>query len=247
MRQNTLLNVRQMFKAETQKSLNPLVSTSDDTRCNYMLYNTQNWLASEYDWDFLRTIIDQNIAGGAQYNTLPALNYERATQLKVYTFYNNFYQELSYGIGVDEYNISNAAIGQYQTPAQRYTFSDENDYELWPVGQQAQTIRWIGQRPITTLFVNPAANPLVFSDVATFDLDDLLVVLFAAATELQRTKDPAAQDMLQRAQKRLLDVKASYPTREGVTRVRGDAMPDGRWVRAVPIITVAPIGGIPGH
>lgn len=236
MRQNSLLNVRQMFKAECGASLNTTVSTISDNQFNYFLYNTQNWLASENDWPFLRTLIDVPIPGGTQYTALPSLNYERATSLVVEVFYNQIYQPVQYGIDSREYNISNFALQQTQVPVERWSFSDENDFEVWPVSLQGQTMRFTGQRPITTLF----SAGTTFSDAALLDLDDLLVVYFAAAKYLQQLKDPSAQDMLAKATKRMNDVRAAYPKREGVVIVRGEAMDDHRRIRAVPIVTVAP-------
>lgn len=220
-------------------SLNQAVSTIQDNEINYLIMNNQNWLASEYDWPFLRTQINVGIAGGAQYTALPALNFERATSLVVEVFYNNFYQLLRYGIDSREYNISNIAIGQFSTPTERWCMSSENNFEVWPVSPQDLTIRFTGQRPITTLF----SAGTTFNDAALLDLDDLLVVYFACAKMLQRVKDPSAQDMQAKAQKRMLDLKASYPTREQTTCIRGDTMDgdSGRWMRAVPIVTVAPV------
>lgn len=241
MRQNTLLNVRQMFKSEMGWSLDPSISKVQDTEINYNIYNVQNWLASEYDWGFLRKIIDVGIPGGAQYSTLPNLNYERATQLIVEVFYNQIYLELAYGIDSREYNISNYSINQSQTPCERWSFYSENQFELWPVSLVAQTVRFTGQAPLTTLFIDPAANPLVFDDTAKINLDDLLVVYFATAAEMQRLKDPRAQDSLTKATKRLADLKASYPTRENRISVRGNTLDGLKTVRAIPIVTVAPL------
>lgn len=244
MRQNTLLNVRQMLKAELSFSLNTAVSTIQDSELNYLIYNRQNWLSSELDWDFLRTQVDVRVAG--QYSPLPSINFERATSLRVEVFYNQIYQPLEYGIDSREYNISNFAIGQSQTPSERWAFSDENDFEVWPVSLQAQTIRFTGQRLLTTLFVNPASNPLVFDDTAKCDLDDLLIAYYACAAKLASLKHPNAQNMLGIATKRMNDLRASYPKREEVVRIRGDVLEGRRAIRAIPIVTVAPLA-IPGH
>ena len=104
MRQNTLVNVRQMLKAELQQSLNTAVNKILDNELNYLIMNRQAWLESENDWDFLRDMVDVVVNG--QYGTLPAINFERAQCLRVEVFYNQIYQRLDYGIDSREYNIA---------------------------------------------------------------------------------------------------------------------------------------------
>jgi hypothetical protein len=125
--------------------------------------------------------------------------------------WNDTWQELSYGIGVSEYNFIDSEASPAETcdPIQRWNTNDNTQFEVWPVPVTTQIVRFSGQRPVASL-----KTAGVFDSAKTVDLDDQLVALFVASDLLMRQKNNDAQLVLQRAQSRLSYLRASYPTRK---------------------------------
>ncbi len=242
-RGTTLVNLRNMLLAEIGD-----YASSNTTRTgelNTLLSNKQKWLASEYSWPFLEQFWDASIAAGLQYVPFPtvddsglgattAINFERPVKVEV--FWNNVYDDMDYGIGADQYNWMNNALGQQTDPIQRWRFrsntaeaANADTFEVWPVPVTPQTVRFTGQRTLVSL-VND-------SDKA--DLDDMLLVYFVAGEVLLRSKQADGQLKLAMAKQRLEKLRSAYPTK---TRelVLGQGRQDYREQRrVVPMIVVA--------
>lgn len=208
-RNTPLSTIRTMLKAEIGKSLT--VGTADDAILNQVISNKQQWLGCEYDWPFLEDRFDIPIPGGSRYLTFPtidnegdtfAMNLERPYTVEV--FYNNQWQAVFYGIGSTEFNYLNSdQAGQVQDPIQRWRWSEESQFEIWPINTTVQIIRFTGQRALDVLSSN--------SDTA--DLDDQLIVLAVAAELLARSKQKDAQIKQSLFVERLARLRASYPCR----------------------------------
>jgi len=242
-RGTTLVNLRNMLLAEIGDSNTP--NTTRTLELNTLLSNKQKWLASEYSWPFLEQRWDQNVNSGQQYPTLPtvnddalgetvAINFERPVLAEV--FWNQVYDEIFYGIGSEEYNFMNFALQQQTDPIQRWRFRTDTSeatapdtFEVWPVPVTPQTVRFTGQRALTTLTAD--------SDKA--DLDDMLLVYFAAAEILSRAKQMDSQLKLAMAKQRLEKLRGAYPVRTQEV-VLGQGRKDFREQRRiVPMIIVA--------
>jgi hypothetical protein len=188
-------------------------STFTQTKARYyqLLSDKQKWLANEYDFPFLEDRFDVAVANGSRYLSFPtidnvgstfAMNLERPYKCEV--FWSNVWIELEYGIGSKEFNYLNSdQAGQIQDPIQRWRWSSEGQFEIWPMNSTAQKIRFTGQR---------ALNVLV-GDNDTCDLDDLLIVLFVAADILIKGKQPDGTITLAAAQERLARQRGAYPGR----------------------------------
>ena len=188
-------------------------TTFTQTKARYyqLLSDKQKWLANEYDFPFLEDRFDVAVAGGSRYLSFPtidnvgstfAMNLERPYKCEV--FWSNVWIELEYGIGSDEFNYLNSdQPGQQQDPIQKWRWSSEGQFEIWPVNNTAQKIRFTGQRALDALV----------TDNDTADLDDLLIVLFVAADILIKGKQPDGQLTLAQAQERLARQRGAYPTK----------------------------------
>ena len=212
MRGNTLANIRLMVKAEIGNSLRPGVALQEDPLINALIGNKQRWLATQWDWAFLETRIDQATAANTRYYPRPqGIVLERATKVECY--YGNRWRPCEYGVGWEQYNAINPDLGLTQDPVRRWqilnagaTSLDPDTIEVWPVPMSPTMLRFRGQIPLPDL-VND-------DDCAAFD--DVVLSLFTAAEMLVRRGQPDAQTKMQMAQAALIQLKGQYP--------RGDTM-----------------------
>lgn len=221
-------------------------NTTRTQQINILVDNKQKWLSSQYDFPFLEHFFDVNINPGQQYATLPvnyaddsqqafAINFERPVKASVY--WNEVYDDMEYGIGQDEYNWMNVALGQQTDPIQRWRLVTDasepahaNQFEVWPVPVTPQTVRFTGQRLVQELA----------GDLDKADLDDMLLVYFVAGELLLADKQAAVANLkLKMAQERLEKLQRVYPVRERSV-VLGQGKQNWREQRrVVPMIIVA--------
>ncbi len=224
-RNTPLMAVLQMLKAEIGQSLLPGVASADDLGLSILIEQRQRWLATEFDWAFLKSRADVVVPGGTddltRYPTLPlTINFERPVDVKV--MYNTQWLCVEFGISEQHYNIfssGDAAVSaSQQDPISNWDYKpgDDTKFEIWPLAQTAQTVRFEGYRPLGSLrdasMSEGGAPALVFDYTATLDLDDQLVVLFVAAEILGRKKKEDAKAKMALAEARLARLRATTPT-----------------------------------
>lgn len=231
-----------MLKGELGVSLTAGVATAGDQEFYTLIDDTQKWLASEYDWPFLRSQADIAVAGGTgdatRYPTAPTtINFERP--VKVETLWSTYWHPVDFGIGTDQYNQLSSGDGgvavKQLNPIQRWDWktNDSTKLEIWPLPTDAQTLRFRGQAILASLKDGSGA----FDSTKTLDLDDLLVVLFAAAGKLARMRKEDSRYVLSKAEARLNRLKASYPVKSTPFVLGGAIHAPPK--RVVPIVTVA--------
>lgn len=218
-RGTTLANALLMLKAELGYNLTAGVATADDQQLYRLLDNEQKRLAADYDWSFLDKYGDVAATVGTRNLAFPGSSVVLERPLRVERKFNTLWQEIEHGIEDCDYNTIDSDLGRTMDPIQKWRLnSDGSTFEVWPIPATAQTVRFHGQRPITTLLTAGAYDP-----TKTLDLDDLLIVLFVAAGRLARTKQADAQLVLQRANDRLQMLRVSGPAiRQGTIILGGD-------------------------
>jgi hypothetical protein len=245
-RQSTLLTVRNMVKAECGKSLDPS-STAQDAEINQIIANTQALLAADYDWHFLKSRWDSFLSPATRFQTFPTtlspqggaaattavVNFERPCEMLVK--WNMIWQPVLYGIDeYPEFNYLDADRNQVLDPVQRWQFSDETNFEVWPLPAGAAQVRFVGQRQLTTLQSAGSWN-----DSALLDMDDLLVAFYVAAEYAAREAKPNAKTLFERAQNRLMAIRGASLSRSQTITI-GRGQPLGRKaIRNVPMVVVA--------
>lgn len=188
-RGTTLANLRTMLKAELGYVLTAGVATAQDTELNQILSDMQQWLWWQYEWPFLRTKEDDSLVAGTRYYTLPAgLSYDFPVMVEVKS--DDTWTNVEYGISGDQYNQVDSDDAVTRDPVERWQQYSSTQYEVWPIPASAQTLRFWGLATVGALS----------ADGDTAKLDDLLIVLFAAAEKLARMKQPDAAAKLKRAQ-----------------------------------------------
>jgi len=206
-RGTTLATALLLLKAEIGYSLTAGVSAADDQQLYRLIDNEQKRLAADYDWPFLDKYADVVATVGSRNLNFPGTNVVLERPLRVERKFNTLWQEIKHGIEDSDYNVSNSDVGVQQDPIQKWRLnSDGSTFEVWPIPATVQTVRFHGQRPITTLL-----NAGSYDSTKVLDLDDVLVVLFVAANRLMRMKQQDAPLMLQRAQQRLQMLRVSGP------------------------------------
>ncbi len=256
-RGTTLANLRAMLRAELGETLVTTTNLQDDRMLNTLLSNKQKWLASSYDWPFLKRKWDITCEPGTLFKTLPttalapeteavAINFERPVQVEVW--YNKAWLPVFYGIGGAEYTAWNSFASPPETtdPIQRWQFASnvdepgtaDNEVEFWPVNTLQQTVRFTGQRALQVLY-NPSVDATT-NDAYVADLDDMLLIYFVAAEMLARIDAPDAREKALLAKERLFQLRSIYPNRSEALILGRNArrrITDNR-------IVIATIGGV---
>jgi hypothetical protein len=155
---------------------------------------------------------------------------------EVKVFFNNQYLPVDYGIGDDQYNFQNYALGQQSDPIRRWRWatninetSNPNQFEVWPVPATSQKLRFFGQRAMLTLA----------SASDTADLDDMLLVKWVAGDILMRNKQADAQAKLAEAQKRLQWVRQNYPSVDKKRILGSEGAPYNGFRRDIKLVAIA--------
>lgn len=216
-RQTTLATLYTMLKAKLGQNT---VQTNTQTRYYQLLSDKQKWLANEYDFPFLKDKFDVAVPAGSRYLSFPtidnegntaAINLERPILVEV--FWTNEWQVVEFGIGSTEYNYLNSdAVGQIQDPIQRWDWTGEQEFEIWPIPATAQKIRFTGQRQLSVLA----------ADTDKADLDDEMLVLFVAADILMRSRQADAELCMKQATERLTRQRGAYPMRPRTLNFGGE-------------------------
>lgn len=188
------------LKAELGYALEDGLATAEDARLTLLLDHTQKWLMGEYDWPFLKRTGDVLLAVADRTATLPAtLDMDRSVQVSV--FNNNIWLPLTYGITAEDFSVWNSDAGAVASPIIKWQYASNTTFEVWPRPSTATTVRFTGMKLVSALTTG--------TDVA--ELDDQLIVLYAAADIASGQNKPDAPAKLARAQTRFKSLTAAYP------------------------------------
>lgn len=196
-----LLELVAQLRAETGRSQLVSVGVDEVDNLKELLRRTQEVLYDDYEWPHLRVQREILLHAGDRYYDLPSdLNFDRIQQVKYK--YNNVYTDIQRGINFDDYSVfdSNADTPEQSSPALKWDIRDTGSteqIEVWPIPNQTNKLYFFGTKSLSNLIQE--------SDTA--DIDDRLIVLFAAAEMLTRQKSRDANNKLQQANARYLTLK----------------------------------------
>lgn len=191
-------------RAEVGHSLQPNLGKASRDVIIGMIQRVQKRLWEDYSWPFLKVTRDIQIQAGQRYYDLPSdITLERVERVE--TKHGDYWTKLHYGIGAEEYNQHDSDRGVRSSPLRRYDAYENNQIEFWPIPANnsdattgTDSIRIYGIRNLSPFIAE--------SDTA--DLDDQLLVLFAAAEILTRQKQSDSQSKLAQAQAHYQRLKA---------------------------------------
>jgi len=172
-----------MLRAEVGKNTDPASGKAERTALEIKLRSVQETLYDDWDWPFMRVRADKAMAAGSRYYDFPTnINPERIE--KVEYLWGTQWRPVEAGVTMEHYSIYDSDSDARQDPVQRWDWIDTGSgeqVEVWPIPLSAGTLRFTGFRNLNALIAN--------SD--TCDMDDLLIVLFAAASVEKNTDDAA--------------------------------------------------------
>ena len=171
---------------------------------------------------FLRITRDITIGAGQRYYDIPNdLVFERIERVE--TKHGDIWTKLQYGITGEHYNQHDSDRGVRSSPVRRYDSYENNQIELWPIPANNSDPA-TGMNSVRVTGIKNLSNLVADSDTA--DLDDQLIVLYAAAEVLTRQKQSDANNKLGRL-KRIMLAKSAYGKTE--TFVISGGEPEGMY------------------
>ena len=208
------------LRAEVGHSLQPSLGKATRDVLINQLQRVQRRLWDDYNWNFLKVRRDLSINAGQRYYDLTSdIVFERITRVE--TKHGDNWTKLHYGIGSDEYNQYDSDADERSTPIRRYDNFENNQIEFFPV--PANNSQANGMDSVRIHGIRNLSAFVAESDTA--DLDDQLIVLFAASEILARQKQADAQQKLAQATAHYARLKARNAKTE--TFVIGGGEPEG--------------------
>ncbi len=209
---------------------NPALSLNMVPLFTQALSQQQERLYDEFDWPFLRIRRDKLMAAGQRYYDIPDdLNLERIQQVDIR--YGDRWLPVERGITLDHYNSRDSDADIREDPVVRWDVIDAGSgeqIEVWPIPMtDGAALRFTGIRKL---------KPLVGqADIA--DLDDQLIVLYAAGELLGGAKNPAAQIKFSQAKKRKETLQGRViKTRRNTFVLGGGGQHDDQPVDRTPLV-----------
>lgn len=238
-RGTTLAKALAMLKGELGTLTNTSIAPATDLELQLLIDNTQLLLADTYDWPFLNTRSDVAVTAGVLdanrfYDFPETLNLERP--VKAETLWGNRWHTLDFGIDSEQFNAYSSGDGDVaavQTdPIARWGWrpDDATQFEVWPLPATSTTVRFSGQRKVDSL-ATASGGVLTFTQTDILELDDLLVVLFAATDKLARMKKTDASLKQSKAEQRLGMVRASYNSKNPTFSLTPGSKPERRLIK----------------
>lgn len=203
-RGKSLLHLLQQYRSEVRASDNPAHNAGVRDGQVRLLQRTQEWLYDEYDWAFLRVERFTELQNGQRFYDTPAdIEIDRLEKIDVR--YGSDWVPLGFGVEDDCYAVYDSYVDQRGWPVQRWKIHEDEQIEIWPIpganssryDDPAATDRE-GQLRMTGI---RKLRPLVADDDVA-DLDDRLIVLYAASETLAAKDSKDAGLKAQAAAKR---------------------------------------------
>lgn len=194
-RYTTLIRLLDKLRAEARLSKNPAHNTQARESHIDVLNRVQETLWADFDWPHLRVERQIAVQAGQRYYDFPTdLDMDRVEKLEVYD--GSGWLPLRYGIAGSEYSTYNSDLDERANPVRAWKFYEGEDFEVWPISDvngdattRENYLKFTGIKKY---------QPMV-ADADTADLDDNLIVLYAAAEILASQGAKDADVKLQRA------------------------------------------------
>lgn len=200
----------------------------------------------EFDWPFLRVDdIDASkvLEAGERYYDFPNVQLDFSRTVTAWTFWGNQWTPLIYGIDLTDYNALNPELNQRADPVMKWMNHDERQFEVWPLPASNGELTYTDTGQVTSIsgpivrFTGRKLPEALTGDSSRMDMDDILVVLRAAAEVLAKQSAKDAEAKLAAANARLVVLRRNWADRRVVRFGMGENPTDLRgWprIRAFP-------------
>lgn len=219
-RNSTLEKLLTDLRLEARLSSSPALNVQDRERQIQLLQREQFRLWEDFAWPHLRVERFIPVQAGQRFYDPAAMQNEAGAAKtdmrmdrieKIDIKYDGVWQPLSNGITPAHYAAHDSALDQRSSPARAWRIYEDEQIEIWPVpdvdagAQQEGYLRVTGIRNLRPL-VNVADRA---------DLDDSLIVLYAAGNILAGQNSPDAQLKMEAAQRHYARLRNSLSKSEG--------------------------------
>lgn len=232
-RGKTLVKLLDDLRAETRVSLNVAHNAqARDTQVK-LLQRTQEWLWEDYAWPHLHITRQYVAQAGQRYYDFGAdFDLERIEKIEVKV--DGRWHRLGVGITADDYLAYDSDLDQRSWPVRRWKLHEGDQIEVHPIADQngvADTLE--GYFKVSGI---KKLSPLV-ADADRADLDDRMIVLFAAAEVLGGKGSKDAQIKLNLANDRKAAIQGALNKSTGfrmfgIGRAEGNCRPRVNTYRA---------------
>ena len=190
-RGTTLGEMILMLREECGHATSAALGQNTLPRMKRVLQRTQEFLWGDYTWPHLRVYREESILAGQRYYSFPAdLAFDRVEN--VHVRYDDCWRPVCYGIELEHYNAQDPELDDRDDPVLRWQAHEGDQYEVWPLpASNGLRLRFEGIKKLA---------PFV-ADADRADLDDNLIVMFAAAEILAKQKGADGQAKAQVAGK----------------------------------------------
>lgn len=210
-RGTTLVKLLDDLRAETRASLNPAHNNQVRDSQVKLLQRTQEWLWGDHAWPHLYVSRKYPLQAGLRhYDFRSDFDIERISRIEVRS--DGAWRKLVKGIGPQQFVSYDSDLDQRSYPPTRFDLAEDDQIEIHPISDQDGTANDL--EGYLRVWGTRRLRPLV-QDGDRADLDDSLIVLFAAAEILggKGAKDGAIKTSL--AQKRYSTLKGQLNKRQG--------------------------------
>lgn len=209
MRGTTLVKLLDILRVECGLSLNPAHNPQNRDTQIATLQRVQETMWADFAWPHLRVERTIDVQAGQRYYDMPGdLDIDRIEKIEIREA--GAYLPLGWGIEAQHYAESDSELGERSWPVRRVRISEDEQLEVWPVPDSnfnAATLD--GRIKITGI---RKLKPLVADDDRA-DLDDQLLVLYAAAEMLARSGSKDAQVKQDKANRHYLKLRGNLMPR----------------------------------
>jgi len=192
------------LRAEVGHSLQASLGKATREVLRTVLQRVQRRLWEDYSWPFLKVRREISMAEGQRYYDLPDdITFER---IELAEFkWGNRWDRVPYGIGSLEYNQWDSDQDVRSWPIHKYDSYENNQIEVWPIPSDNANAT-TGSGKLRFHAIKDLSS--FIADADTADLDDQLLVLYAAGEILSRQKQPDSQAKLAQANAHYQRLKA---------------------------------------
>lgn len=208
-RNRTLLELLDSLRVQTGASQNPAHNLQLRDAQVAKLQYWQNFLWDDYNWPHLRVRRQIPASIGERYYSPPSdIPLERLESIEV--FRDGLWVPLRAGISGYHRSVWNSDLDQRSWPPQAWQLYEDGNVEIWPIPDTAANS--VTQDGVLQFTGIRALHKFV-DDGDKADLDDLLIVFFAAAEMLDAKGDKGARSKQAQAERRYARLKSDLTPR----------------------------------
>jgi hypothetical protein len=223
----TLNELVESLRKECRLSSNTSRGIDDRDFLEELLRRHYYQLAEEHDWEHLQIKRDASIsrksvaAGQRHYDFPTALNVQKIE--KAWVLFSGTWRELEYGINFPEYTAQDPEEDQRADPVLAWDFYGGTQFEVWPLPASNHS----ADAPYQVAFQGQKTVEQLTQTTSRADLDDMLIVLAAAAEVLAGNDNEKVAALKREAFARRLDtvrggLSSKTRIRVGMGRVGGE-------------------------